>query len=64
MPLKSGDLDTLRAAVIDILTQQSDLDSAGLKDHLSKRGFADLAERLTGPSLTARRAFPKARDGT
>lgn len=57
MPLKSGDLDTLRAAVIDILTQQSDLDSAGLKDHLSKRGFADLAERLTGPSLTAREPF-------
>ncbi len=48
-PLSSPELDRLRRAILEIAIRAPDLDSAGLKDHLSTQGFSPTIERLSAP---------------
>ncbi len=48
-PLSSPELDRLRRAILEIAIRAPDLDSAGLKDHLSTQGFSRAVERLSAP---------------
>jgi len=48
-PLSSPELDRLRRAILEIAIRAPDLDSAGLKDHLSTQGFSQAVERLSAP---------------
>jgi DNA primase len=65
LPLKDNDLDALRAAILDIAgsgARVQGLDSAGLRQHLTDKGFARALERLgSGPgALIDRFARPDA----
>jgi DNA primase len=42
----TGELDSLRRRIIDTAAAQDGLDSAALRDHLSKQGFGPLVARI------------------
>jgi DNA primase len=45
-PIGSPELDSLRAALLDIAAHHPDLDSTGVKLHLTERGFGGVVSRL------------------
>ena len=54
----AGDgLDKLRKAILDASVENSDLDSAALKRHLSDQGFANIIDQLSEPSDWSRRGL-------
>lgn len=45
----SPELDKLRRAILEVAIRAPDLDSQGLKDHLSTQGFSPTVDRLSAP---------------
>ncbi len=52
LALSSGDLDSLRAAILDIAAREPDLDFAMLRRHLTEHGHGGVVERLLGRGIS------------
>jgi len=58
-PIGSPELDSLRAALLDIAAHHPDLDSAGVKLHLTERGFGGIVSRLAARETEVLEGFAR-----
>lgn len=59
-PIGFPDLDRLRRALVDLAAHYPDLDSAGVKDHLSRQGFSGILDALLVGTRTVSFVAPDA----
>lgn len=50
--LRDGELEALRQALVDRLSEEPDLDSQSLECHLRGQGFSGILDRLLGPATS------------
>jgi DNA primase len=62
-PITAGDLDRLRRSLVDLAAHHPDLDSAGVKDHLSQQGFSGILDALLGGTRSVSFVDPEAAPG-
>src|SRR3546814_5746326 len=58
--MPTAELDRLRRELVDLATSHPDLDSAGVKDHLSQQGFSGMLGALWGATRTISVVDPEA----
>src|SRR3546814_1537519 len=58
--MPTAELDRLRRALVDLATSHPDLDSAGIKDHLSQQGFSGMLGALWGATRSISFVDPEA----
>ncbi|MGD1879453.1 MAG: hypothetical protein ACFB13_18375, partial [Kiloniellaceae bacterium] len=57
--LTSGDLNSLRCALIDCVARNADLDTEGVKCHLSNQGYSGLLAALLTPAVYVHGRFAR-----